>query len=225
MNSPAFQFYPQDFLVGCAEFTPEQTGIYIRLLCYQWAKGSIPDDLGLLARITGGKRISIQKVLEKFTKNSQGSYTNSRLDREREKQVQFSRSRSENATKRWHKDDASALHVHKPSICKTHALQSSSSVFSLHSSELLLGKEAKGPREAETLEGLLAELSPNYKHVNFTIEIGRIRGWLLANKNRKLTKRFLVNWLNRIEAPIDAGQGATWDQQMKKEQDKHANGF
>jgi hypothetical protein len=32
-KSPAFQFYPQDFLVGSAMLSAEETGAYIRLLC------------------------------------------------------------------------------------------------------------------------------------------------------------------------------------------------
>ena len=44
MKAPAFQFYAADFLVGTSDMTNEEVGIYIRLLCHQWAKGFVLKD-------------------------------------------------------------------------------------------------------------------------------------------------------------------------------------
>ena len=54
-KSPAFQFYPQDYLASArvAEMTLEEEGVYIRLLCYCWSSGSIPADPERCARLAG----------------------------------------------------------------------------------------------------------------------------------------------------------------------------
>ena len=50
----------------------------------------------------------------------------------------------------------------------------------------------------------LTEIKPLYPHCNIDLEINRMKAWLLTPKGRgrKLTKRFVVNWLNKIDAPI-----------------------
>jgi len=53
-KSPAFQFYPDDFIGGTCDLSAEEVGTYIRLLCYQWSRESIPvDDTSKLVRIAG----------------------------------------------------------------------------------------------------------------------------------------------------------------------------
>lgn len=53
-KSPAFQFYPKDWLsdANVRVMTHEQRGIYIDLLCHCWLEGSIPSSLEILSRIT-----------------------------------------------------------------------------------------------------------------------------------------------------------------------------
>lgn len=50
-KDPAFLFYPQRWLEGTAEMTPEQRGVYIDLLAHQHQKGSIPSEIGKLCRL------------------------------------------------------------------------------------------------------------------------------------------------------------------------------
>jgi hypothetical protein len=80
MKAPAFQFYVDNFIEGTCDLNPHDVGCYIRLLCFQWTRGSIPDDKTKLHRIAGGK-VS-DEVLAKF-KNGK----NERLEQEREKQA------------------------------------------------------------------------------------------------------------------------------------------
>lgn len=50
-NTPAFQFYPADFMGGIALLDEEQTGVYIKLLCCLWIQGnSVPSGFSILAR-------------------------------------------------------------------------------------------------------------------------------------------------------------------------------
>lgn len=61
-NSPAFQFYPSDFLCGTAGMTDAEIGIYIRTLCHLWIAGNrIPDDDARLASMVASSRESFDQ--------------------------------------------------------------------------------------------------------------------------------------------------------------------
>lgn len=44
--------------------------------------------------------------------------------------------------------------------------------------------------------------NPIYSHINFDTELGKMDVWLAANPGRQKTRRFIVNWINKIEKPI-----------------------
>lgn len=146
MKSPAFQFYPADFLVGIMGFTDEETGIYIKMLAYQWLKGGLPNDPLAIKKVIHSRKKPSENVLKKFEVGSDLMLHNLRLEEERKKQEAFRESRVNNAKSRWDKpctSNARAL----SSICKTDALhlQSSSS-----SSPSVIKKEtAFDPLKAE----------------------------------------------------------------------------
>lgn len=41
-----------------------------------------------------------------------------------------------------------------------------------------------------------------YSHINIEQELGKMDAWLLTRPGRQKTKRFIVNWLNKIETPL-----------------------
>ena len=80
MKSPAFQFYPDDFIGGTVGMTAAEVGAYIRLLCFAWGNGFIPSDSCALKRVAG---ITVsESVLSKFTDGK-----NPRMEEERNKQA------------------------------------------------------------------------------------------------------------------------------------------
>ena len=95
MKSPAFQFYVQDFLIGTAHFTAEETGAYIRLLCYQWDNGFLEDDEQKLKKISGISVKKMEKILKKFPQSKPGQLKNIRLEKERKKQLELRKRRSD----------------------------------------------------------------------------------------------------------------------------------
>jgi len=84
---PAFQFYADDFLAGTYDMSQEDVGAYIRLLCVQWNRGSIPVQPERLSRLAGG--VVSQDVLSKFETGEDGQLRNNRLENERAKQLHF----------------------------------------------------------------------------------------------------------------------------------------
>ena len=87
MRPPAFQFYADDFLAGTLELSQAEVGSYIRLLCHQWNRGSIPVEPEKQQRLAGGP-VS-DDVLAKFPVWDDGIRRNRRLEEERAKQAEF----------------------------------------------------------------------------------------------------------------------------------------
>lgn len=46
-----------------------------------------------------------------------------------------------------------------------------------------------------------------YKHINLDVEKGKMTAWLSLpkNKSRRMTKQFVLNWLNKVERPMEGG--------------------
>lgn len=110
-KSPAFQFYPSDFLVGTMRLSTEEIGAYILLLCYQWDQGGIPADQEQCARIARCRTDAIASIWHKFGICEGSTVKNKRLEEERAKQTERREAQAANASKRWknRKNDAAAL--------------------------------------------------------------------------------------------------------------------
>lgn len=98
-NSPAFQFYPKDWLTDSrvVSMTTLQRGIYIQLLCYCWLEGWLPKDPKKLSMLSGVQGMTEQEFLEHweaiepcFEVIADGKgFIHPRLERERVKQQQW----------------------------------------------------------------------------------------------------------------------------------------
>lgn len=158
---PAFQFYADNFLGGTADMSAEEVGVYIRMLCQQWTKGSLPDDDFRLVILTGGKKKSIQVVRQKFVKCVDGLLRNERMEQVREEQEAFRAKQAQNGALGGRpKKNPSLLSGiplayvspnpnHNPTPNPEKALQSSPSDFILLSTEPPKPPEPEPPKKAE----------------------------------------------------------------------------
>lgn len=92
----------------------------------------------------------------------------------------------------------------------TEALRSVSVTLPASASESTVASEKK----REPLEFLVAIKAMDcYRTINIDREIGKMEAWLLTpkGKGRKLTKSFIVNWLNKIDVPIGREKPAKLD--------------
>jgi len=101
MSKGTFPFDPEAFLIGTADMTPEQVGGYIRMLCYQWEKGGLPDDDRILERWSGCDGSAMAIIRGKFVRYADGKIRNKRLEKDRRGVQKISERQSENAKKRW----------------------------------------------------------------------------------------------------------------------------
>ena len=102
--SPAFQFYPRDFLSseGVRVMTAAGRGAYILLLCACWLEGSLPADdtqLRKLSDTTETEWEACRDVVRARFSERNGRLYNARLDKERAKQRDFSRIQSDKGRK------------------------------------------------------------------------------------------------------------------------------
>lgn len=106
--SPAFQFYPKDYLVDTAHMTHEEKGVYVDALCHAWIDEGLPNDTSRLQRIFKLSSHKMKKVwptvVEKFFVRG-SRLVNGRMEREREKQAENRRKKAESGRKgaaaRW----------------------------------------------------------------------------------------------------------------------------
>jgi uncharacterized protein YdaU (DUF1376 family) len=146
MKSPAFQFYPGDFLsdFNVAVLTTQEVGAYLLLMCFCWTEGSLPDDLDELSSVAKmdieAFSASWDKRLKRCFVQEEGRWIHPRLNAERVKQQEFSRKMSEAAHRRYSGDvprqrvgRKKAVHTQQ---VEGNALQSSSST-SIHTERVL----------------------------------------------------------------------------------------
>jgi uncharacterized protein YdaU (DUF1376 family) len=76
---PWFPLWVGDFLSGTVHLSDAEVGCYVRLLCHQWLKGSIPDEVERLQGITQSTPETIGMVVGEFFPGG----VNPRLESER----------------------------------------------------------------------------------------------------------------------------------------------
>lgn len=140
-STPAFQFYPNDFLGSSKvqRMSLTERGAYITLLSHCWLDGGLSTDLKTLAAILHVKMVQFDRMwagaLHECFYEKNGLYQNRRLDIERKKQADFSKRQSDRANAGWDARrnakgrNAVALqepHIHSPQ-CSSSSSSSSSS--------------------------------------------------------------------------------------------------
>lgn len=118
-KSPAFLFYPSDFLAdeNVSLMTNQEIGCYIKLLCYCWREGSIPNDTSKIAKLCGETETVMAKLWLAISpcfvaqQNDGDRLVNPRLTKELNRQEMRRNERSESGRKgavsRWYKDNGS----------------------------------------------------------------------------------------------------------------------
>ena len=146
-KSPAFQFYPKEFLSSSKVIAMSATerGAYITLLSVQWLDGSLPNDLPALARLSGVAPKPFARMwphnLARCFVLKNGHFVNERLERERKKQAEFRQRQATNSAKGWDsRRHATAL----PSQSQKDALHLLSPISDLQPTEK--------PKKAEPLD-------------------------------------------------------------------------
>ncbi|HEX4350095.1 MAG TPA: hypothetical protein VH251_06900 [Verrucomicrobiae bacterium] len=135
IKSPAFQFYPNEFLADVADMTQHEVGAFILLLSHQWNHGSIPADVERQKNLAKGEVPA--HVLAKF-KPYQNGLRNPGLENARRKQAHYREKQRQNGIASGQARRERSLNGGSTSVpatipAKTNPLSSLSSSSSLQS--------------------------------------------------------------------------------------------
>jgi uncharacterized protein YdaU (DUF1376 family) len=104
-RSPAFQFYPKDFLSSShvQRMTLTEIGVYIVLLSHAWLSGGVPAEMPELAKLVKMPTARFAKMwsgaLSECFEIKDGRLVNSRLESERQKQNAYREKQAEHGKK------------------------------------------------------------------------------------------------------------------------------
>ena len=207
-KAPAFQFYADDFLAGTLEMSQEEVGQFIRLLCHQWNRGSIPVETEKQQRLTGGC-VSVD-VLAKFRLCEDGLLRNQRLEAVRSERDRFLQQQSEKGRKSAESRKLASTAVQPDTQPESN---SGSTVV-----EIGLQPEVNSPSPSPTPNNKEESIAPESQRSRFippTVEEVEIqcaqiglpqieatkfvnyyesKGWVVGRSKMKLWKSALANW-------------------------------
>ena len=207
-KAPAFQFYADDFLAGTLEMSQEEVGQFIRLLCHQWNRGSIPVETEKQQRLTGGC-VSVD-VLAKFRLCEDGLLRNQRLEAVRSERDRFLQQQSEKGRKSAESRKLASTAVQPDTQPESN---SGSTVV-----EIRLQPEVNSPSPSPTPNNKEESIAPESQRSRFippTVEEVEIqcaqiglppieatkfvnyyesKGWVVGRSKMKLWKSALANW-------------------------------
>jgi uncharacterized protein YdaU (DUF1376 family) len=211
--SPAFQFYPKDFLASSKvmRMTPAERGVYITLLCVCWLDGSLPNDVGQLARIAGLPKKSFARVWSPtlvacFSPRENGArLVNERMEQEREKQADYRKKQRANAESRWSGGNAVALPPHESGTASVavpphdsgnalHLLSSSSTPVSTSDRSARV-QDARAPRPAPLISR--RNLHAAYEGPRGLYVPNQLHAQLVAARNTPKAEAELFDWYER----------------------------
>jgi len=195
MKPPAFQFYPDDFIGGTCDLSAKEVGAYIRLLCFQWSKGKIPSDRNKLSRIAG--TAVTDEVLSKFPDGM-----NQRLESERIKQSEHREAKKKagenGAKKRWQNHSTPIILPLAEGIANDSSPSPSPSPVSIIKNK----KANKAPQVTDEEWMTSLKNNPDHEGKNIDAEFRRASEWVSKQPDRKMTRQFFNNWINRCEKPL-----------------------
>lgn len=80
-KAPAFQLYAGDFLTDVMDWTDEEVGVHIRLLCWSWVnRKGIPRDIPRVTRIAPGADKCWKVIGEKWSEGPDDTWVNNKLE-------------------------------------------------------------------------------------------------------------------------------------------------
>jgi uncharacterized protein YdaU (DUF1376 family) len=193
-TAPAFQFYPKDFLSSSkvSRMSMTERGIYITLLSYAWLDGSLPSDLGDLAKIVGMRADRFERIwkagpLQECFICRQTRVYNERLEIERKKQQEFRRRQSDNGKLGGRpKVESGGLGLGSSGLSQTKPKKSSASAICNLQSAISNKKKEKDslePHGDSTPVVMNFPVVGNPEQVEWALHQSRVDAWRVAYPN------------------------------------------
>ncbi len=195
-----------------ATWETDEVGAYLRLLLYEWVNGGLPDDTYKLSKIVRESerkfREKWKNLSQKFTLNGNGLLINRRMEEVREEKSQFIESQREkgikSAIKRWGNRITPVITMVEP-VLQPDCNPSSSSSSSKKNKDIAVSDK---PKRATPMadDQFWEETKKIYTWIDVDREIQKMKGYMITPKGKswKMTQRRVIDWLNRIDKPLEA---------------------
>lgn len=215
--------------MGTITMSAAEVGGYIRLLCFQWQNGPIPDDPVLLQRLTGCDGNAVASIRHKFGVKD-GMLSNARLESVRTVQAEYRERQRENAQKRWvgiAKPHAVALPVDMPEACSPSSSSSSNSVSNSNLQKDTEGAKAPGRFSVP----LPHEVSAYSLAIGYPLDgeawcdTYAAKGWKVGKNGMKDWKAAVRNWKRHEWTPGSKAESVKADSRAKYLAESKAQGF
>ncbi len=206
MKSPAFQFYPADYLsdMKVRMLSWASRGLYMDLLCYCWREGWIPSDSSAIAQLCHCHDLAIiEPCLDLFDSHPDDAekLIHKRLNKERNKQLEHSNERSDAGKKgakaRWNKGKTEHGSAIVLPMAKNSSSSSSSSSTSVEKRTVFQKPSLEDVREY----GL--SLNPPFLNASGFINFYDSKGWVVGKSPMKDWKAAVRTWQSK-DAPKPA---------------------
>jgi uncharacterized protein YdaU (DUF1376 family) len=198
-KSPAFQFYPKDFLLdrNVRNMSMTERGVYITLLALCWLDNGLPTDLADLASEVGVPASKFDRMwhagkLSECFHERDGRYHHKRLDEERKKQADYRRRQSDNASRKF----AKPRHSHGTATAVPESASQQSSGTALHLQSASSSSTAVSTQRPTTLVQR-RRLDAAYEHHSGLYVPNRAHTDLLALHPDGFEKN-LTDWYGRV---------------------------
>lgn len=222
MKSPAFQFYPTDYLGSqrVQMLSLEEEGAYIRLICYCWQHGSIPADPDKCARLIGkGSSTTLARVVQAMFVNSDNpeELRHDRLDEQRDKQAAWKQKCSDGGKKSAEsRSNSKGSSTNLPRVVEKYLELNGNIPTPIPTPTPTptpipdpIPDSSNSPEPKRRKKALpitdewLTEIQAVYPYLSTSSEFAKAKLWCDA-KNRSCSRAFLLNWLGRIPPPPTA---------------------
>jgi uncharacterized protein YdaU (DUF1376 family) len=204
-----YPFHLGDYVSRTQHLSLLEDLCYRRLIDrYYLTEDMLPLEIGTIARLIGMRdHIDIVNdiVSEFFVKTDEG-YFHARCHEEINKYRQKADRARVLADKRWHGQSDDTI-----SDTTSHTISSATNTITNTNTNVLDEKKNSAapakPKRPRTNnipdEDWIESLKLTYHWVDIDNEMRKIDAWVSVNPQRQKTRRFIINWLNRVEKPVN----------------------
>jgi len=193
-----YPFHLGDYASATKGLTLLEDLAYRRLIdLYYMSEAPIPDDIDRVSRLIGMRENSeiISYILSEFFVKSEGCFRHSRCDQEIAKyHAKAARARKANDS-RWNSTEKESEKDLKSDADQIPTKNQDQEPITKTSVSTRIQKLP----DQEWIESLKSQ----YTWLDVATEIQKMKNWIAVNPQRKLTRKFIINWLNRIEKPVN----------------------
>jgi uncharacterized protein YdaU (DUF1376 family) len=196
-----YQFNIKDFHYDTGHLDLVTEGTYRRLIDFAYETEAPIADISYTSRRIRCEESVVTAVLEEFFQQTEEGWVHTRIQKEVAAYQQLKQKGKVAAAKRW---NGSGMGNPSPTQCQTDAPPMPTKNQEPINQEPVKKTVAVKPQPTPKLsdEEWLESLKPNYPHIDIEQESRKMDAWLSTRRGKQKTRRFVVNWLNRIDAPM-----------------------